>query len=109
MVKKLPLAGRYAILGLVVAVLGIVTPIVWDLSKGKSKLLELKQLEEVVIIQKQDDIQKLKIFYDTEELANLTRLKFILSNTGTTPLVAADLIKPPSISFEGATKILDAK
>ena len=62
-----------------------------------------------MIIQKQDDLKKLKILYGNEELDNLTRLRFVLSNTGTTPIVAADLIKPPTITFEGATKILDTK
>jgi hypothetical protein len=52
-----------------------------DLWKGQARI-ELRELEEVVIAHKQDDLKELKLLYANKELQNLSRIKFILSNTG---------------------------
>ncbi len=108
MAKNFPMQKWPAILGLLIAVTGIATPILWDFLKSRS-ILELRQLEGAVIIQKQDELKKLKILYGNEELDSLTRFRFRLSNTGTTPIVAADVIKPLTINFKGDAKILDTE
>jgi len=108
MAKKIQMTKWFTIAGLLIGIIGIITPILWDLWRGGASV-ELKQLEEVVIIQKQDYLKKLKILYDNTELKNLTRFRFILSNTGTKPIVEDDLIEPPMIAFKSGTKILDTE
>lgn len=103
------LAARWPVIaGLIIATVGIIAPIVWDLWKSRANV-ELMQLEEVEIIKKQDDLKKLVIMYGKEELDNLTRIRFIFSNTGTKPILSEDLIKPLTITFEEGTKVLDTR
>lgn len=108
MSKRLRAVKWSAIVGSLIAIVGIAVPIGWDFWKNRTRV-ELRQLEEATIVQKQDDLRDLTIMYAGEELQNLTRQRFSLANTGRTPIVGEDLVKPPTITFPKGTRILDAK
>jgi len=96
------------LVGLFLAGLGIIVPILWDVYKGRAKL-ELQQLPSVTLIENKAASDEIKIIYKGEQIRQLTKLVFALVNTGRTAIVRDHLIAPPTISFSDDTEILDAR
>lgn len=100
--------GIPIILGLVIATIGIVAPILWDQYKSRSSL-ELKYVSFTTLIKKIDRLEELTIVYDGKPLDQISSTEFILLNSGRTPIVESDLISPPEITFPTDIEILDVR
>lgn len=94
--------------GLILAVLGVVSPIVWDLFRNSSAL-ELRHTTRTTIIRRNENLDKLSVHYDGRPVKELVSLRFSLANTGSKPIREADLVAPPTIRFADSTPILDAR
>jgi hypothetical protein len=100
--------GVIPIIGLVVAAIGILTPIAWDHYRSKTAL-ELQEVESSVLIDSSSTLDKLEVLYDGKHTTRIYRLRFALINTGRTPLRQEDLVVPPEIRFAPGVTILDSR
>jgi hypothetical protein len=94
------------VLGLVLATLGILVPIAWDLIKTKSAL-QLVYLGETTLVSKSEGLNKLRLIYEGKELRSITAMRFSLANNGRRPITGSDLIEPPEVRLTGNVEILD--
>ena len=100
--------GVPVIIGLLISSIGIVSPIIWDRYKSAASL-ELLLLLNTKIIEKSKELEKLTIIYDGKQIESISRLEFILINSGRKPILAKDLIKKPTISLLHIDDILEFK
>lgn len=98
----------FGIIGIAIGIFGVVGPIAWDYYKTKSEI-ELKVIESSVIIEKPKKLDGLVISYGGEELDELSKTTFSLSNTGRTPLLKKDVVQPIHVRFSPESRIIDAK
>lgn len=98
--------GLPTVLGLVIAAIGVLTPIVWDRYQTKSTL-ELRSTSATTVVQVSDELEQLHISYAGTPISTLTRLQFSLVNSGRRPIRGADLISPPKISLLNDARLLD--
>ena len=94
------------IVGLVLALLGVITPILLDWSRSRS-LLELQVDQGTSIVSKTRGLEKLEIKYDGKIVSSLSKFSFILINKGSRPIVQTEIIKPPTIVFSKGSHLLD--
>lgn len=97
-----------AVLGIIIGVIGIAFPIAWDFYKTKSAV-ELQLTSFVTLVEKTDQLDKLSITYNGENLNQISRADFVFINTGRMPILQNDIISPPQIIFKQGIKILDVK
>jgi hypothetical protein len=95
-----------ALLGLVLAAIGILAPIAWDLIKAKNAL-RLVYAGETILVSKSEGLKKLRLTYDGKELGSITAMRFSLANSGRRPITGSDLIAAPEIALQGKAEILD--
>lgn len=105
MQKKISIVS---IIGVLVAILGIVAPITWDYYKTKSEV-ELRVIEQSLIISKPKKLDGLVITYHDKPLEELSKTVFVVTNTGGTPILKKDVAIPISIKFPKDSNILDVK
>jgi hypothetical protein len=94
--------------GLLLAIAGVVAPILWDLLRSSASL-ELKQTGRTAIIQRNDSFDKLHVEYDGKAIQELASVRFQLANTGSRPIRDSDLVSPPTIHFPNSHPVLDAR
>jgi len=94
------------ILTIIIAVVGIITPIIWDWWSSNSNLT-LTHLKTTKLIEKKASIDGLKILYYNNKVNNLSKILFKLQNTGRLPIIEDDLIDILTISLNKG-KILNA-
>lgn len=97
----------WVIASLIVALLGIGVPIIWDIYKSKS-LLELDLISKSAVVSRSENIDGLKILFRDQPVQNLTRYDFILTNSGKIPISEKDVVEKPTISFGANSLVLDA-
>lgn len=97
----------FTITTVVLGVIGIIAPIIWDQYKTRTGL-ELQLLAKTVILNKEAALEKLEIRYDNKPIQNISQISFALVNTGKKPILAKDLITPPTLIFQEGAEILDA-
>ena len=100
--------GFFATLGLLLAGLGIITPIIWDYYKTKSAI-ELHLLSTLALLDTTNKLnpEKLIITYDKKGVQNISKMQFRLTNIGAIPLRASDLEDPPTLIFPDDTQVLE--
>lgn len=89
---------------LLITILAIITPIVWDQYLRKAAL-ELHYLGSIELIE-DPILEKLKILYDGKQISNLTKHEFLLINSGQTPITQSDIVEPLEISSSNIQEIL---
>ncbi len=94
--------------GLLLAIVGVVVPIIWDLFRSSASL-ELKQTGRTTIIQRNDSFEKLHVEYDGKPIKELASVRFQLANTGSLPIRDSDLVAPPTVHFPNSHPVLDAR
>lgn len=94
------------LLGLIIAIVGIITPMVWDKYRTTASL-ELQHLSTTTLLEKSPAIAKLKVFYDKNEIDSLSKIRFALVNTGKKPILKKDLISPPTLTFSKEANLLE--
>lgn len=92
--------SRFSItlIGLIIAMLGIIAPISWDWWSKKSEL-SLTKDQNVSLIEKKTGVDGLSITYLGHEIDTLSKLVFTLKNTGRTPIEETDLVSPPTLKI----------
>jgi len=98
--------GLATFLALIIALLGIVTPIIWDHYKTRTNL-ELQHLASTTLVEDSPSLSKLQIFYDGKPIKAISKITFSLVNVGRKPIIKADIISPPTISFPEGVTLLD--
>lgn len=101
-------ALRWTVIGTIIAVIGIGVPIVWDLYKTRNAL-QLELVNKSAVFSQSEKIDGLKILFRDLPVENLTRLDFILTNTGSTPIRESEVVEKPTLHFEEQSTILDAE
>lgn len=94
------------VVGLLLAAVGIVVPIVWDWYKGKTTA-EVQFLSSATIIENGINLEKLQISYAGKPIRSLTKVGFAFVNTGKTPIVQEQLKVPPTVNFGTNAEVLD--
>jgi len=96
------------ILSIVIAVIGIIAPILWDNYKTKTGI-ELQLLAKTTIVEKDTELEKLQIYYENKPIANVSKMTFSIINIGSRPIIEKDLITPPTLLFPDGVDLLDVK
>ena len=105
---KGPKPGFWALLAIVVAVVGIVAPILWDRYKLRSDI-ELRCVSFETLVESSEQLENLTITYNGEALRQISKADFVLINAGRTPILEKDVVSPPEITFPRDTEVLAAK
>jgi hypothetical protein len=103
---KQPLS-KLAVVSLVVAVLGICVPIAWDYYKNKSDLAML-EVGKLPLLVQDGSLKKVRIYYGTNEVNQITRFNFLFENTGRTPIQDRDIVIPIQICLSNGCEFIDA-
>ncbi|HEC85493.1 MAG: hypothetical protein DRR19_14065 [Candidatus Parabeggiatoa sp. nov. 1] len=90
---------------IVIAIVGIIAPIVWDTYQG-SVSLELQHLSTVTVFES-PELEKLQIFYDGRPIKSVYRMGFNLVNVGRNPIRKEDIVSFPTLKFQGDGELLD--
>ncbi|MEZ6192149.1 MAG: hypothetical protein R3C45_12795 [Phycisphaerales bacterium] len=101
------LSTLVGLVGLVLAALGIGTPIAWDWYKNR-RVFEVQYISRSSIIEDQYSLDKLTIEYDGIPIRVLSRLTCVFVNSGKTPILPDEFIAGPSLVFKPGVRILDA-
>ena len=96
-----------SIITLIIALLGVIAPIVWDYYTDK-KGVSLSVLSRSVIISPSTDVKGLDISYKGTKLSFLSKTVFQIENTGNRPLLSSDVVSPIRIEVQKDTSILDS-
>lgn len=96
------------IISVAIGVLGVIGPISWDFYKTKSEL-EVRALDRAILIGTAAKINGLAINYKGENLEQLSKAIIVVTNTGRTPIVEKDVVKPLTIVFDKYTKVLEVR
>lgn len=88
------------VIGLVLAALGIISPIIWDLYKGKTELT-LTCEDFYPIVERKENVKELHVLYENKPVESVTRASFTIKNTGRKSLEKEDIKTPIKISFNG--------
>ena len=91
----------------VLAILGIVVPIIIFAISRKVKELSFKNIAITELVS-DDDItdEAIQVFFDNERVDNLYSISCVVKNTGNVPITKADLIKNLKLTFPDSIKIL---
>lgn len=65
-------SSRWPVIGIVVAIIGIGIPIVWDIFKTQT-VLSLDLVSKSALVSKAEDVDGLKILFKDQIVENLTR------------------------------------
>ncbi len=94
-------AASLTILGLLIGLIGIVAPIVWDWWSEKAELSVVER-QFTVILRRDGTLPKLGVTYDGKDIESLSQIVLAVSNTGRTAITRADVARPVTISFPHA-------
>lgn len=98
--------GAITFVSLVVAILGVVVPIAWDYYSGR-KGVSLTLMSHSQVISSNTAVDGLEIIYKGTKLSSLSRMTFLVENTGSKPILASDVVSPIKIETSGKSNILD--
>lgn len=98
--------GFLTILVIIIAILGVVIPIIWDRYKTRTSL-ELQYLASATIVEDSPALSKLQILYDGKPIKAISNMTFSLVNVGRKPIIKSDIISPPTLTFPEGVNLLD--
>jgi len=101
-------ANVWGVLGVVVGVLGVAGPILWDYYKTRDEL-QLLVADQSVIFDKSKKIPGLEISYAGQPVDELFRITFSVYNSGRTPILEKDVVEPVYIDIPKTAKTIEAK
>ena len=106
--KRLQMKRLLPIVGLLIALIGIVVPIFWGQYTGR-KSLEIRIMSIMSLLGKDPILDKLTISYKDKAITNLTKAQFVVLNTGRTPITEEDVKVFPTIDFGPKAELLLTK
>ncbi len=98
----------FPILGILVAIIGIGAPILWDTLRSKQSL-EIQIVSSISLLENDPIMDKLEIRYEDKKIQDLTKFIFVLINSGRRPIVEEHVKHFPTIVFGRGTEILSAE
>lgn len=99
--------GVLAFISLIVTVLGVILPIAWDYYTGQ-KGVSLTLMSHSQLISTSAGVDGINITYNGTKLTSLSKMIFLLENTGNKPILKSDVITPVRITVPKDSNILDA-
>lgn len=99
-------ANRIAVAGIIIASLGIISPIVWDIVKNKTSISIIKEYSSSLLSNNIAN-EKIEIKYDGKNIDNISKTQFTIKNTGRTPIISSDIVSPIKIGLANGN-ILDS-
>lgn len=94
------------VLGLVIAAIGVVSPIAWDWWNKRSQI-SIETKSTVAFVASSQPIKNLEFTYNGRKVSELQKIVLLLKNSGRTPIVKDDIVSPVTITFS-ADEILEA-
>ena len=95
------------IMGLFIALLGVIIPIAWDLWNSSAEVT-LTINKTATIVEKKNNVEKLQILYGGRQVDSLSKTSFEIKNTGRKAVTVDDLISNPRIALKEGN-ILEAE
>jgi len=89
-----------------IAIFGVVVPIAWDYYSGR-KGVSLTLASHSQIISSNASVDGLEIIYKGTKLSSLSKMTFLVENTGSKPILASDVVSPIKIEATENSNILD--
>ena len=96
------------VVGLVVAILGIGTPILWDWFQSR-RSLEVRIVSYISLLETDPIVDGVVVSYKGNQIDNLTKYVLRVSNTGSQPISEDEVISFPKIAFQGAAKVISTE
>lgn len=106
--KRLQMKRLLPIVGLLIALIGIVITIFWGQYTGR-KSLEIRIMSIMSLLEKDPVLDELTISYKDKVITNLTKVQFVVLNTGRTPITEEDVKVFPTIDFGPKAELLLTK
>lgn len=94
------------VFGLVIAALGVVSPIAWDWWNKRSQL-SIETKSNIAFVASSQPIKNLEFMYNGRKIAELQKVALLIRNSGRTPIVKEDVVSPLTVNFV-ADEILEA-
>jgi len=105
---KNPKPGLWSLLAMIVGVVGIIAPILWDRYRLRSAI-ELRCVSFQTLVGMSDQLENLTITYNGEALRQISKADFVVVNTGRTPVLEKDVVSPAQITFPRDVEVLAVK
>lgn len=94
------------LLGLVIAALGVISPIAWDWWNKRTQIT-IETKSNVSIVSISQPIKNLELLYNGKKVSELHKVVLVMRNSGKTPVTKDDVISPLTLNFT-ADEILEA-
>lgn len=94
------------VLGLVIAAIGVVSPIAWDWWNKRSQI-SIETKSTFAFVASSQPIKNLEFTYNGRKVSELQKIVLLLKNSGRTPITKDDIVSPLTIAFS-ADEILEA-
>lgn len=98
--------GAITLVSFLIAIMGVVVPIAWDYYSGK-KGVSLTLMSHTQVISANSGVEGVEISYKGMKLSSLSRMTFLVENTGNKPILESDIVSPVKIVVSEETKVLD--
>lgn len=96
---------RLTLFGLLIAIVGVLAPIVWDYYTGQ-RAIEVKILSSISILEEDPILEELTVSFKNKVVKNLTKINFALINSGRRPIADEEVKTFPTINFGKKTEVL---
>lgn len=93
-------------IGIILAGLGIVSPIAWDWWSKQSQLV-VETVSSISVIGHSQSLKNLEFTYNGKKIAELQRLNVTIKNAGRTPIAKEDIVVPLTLTLR-AGEVLEA-
>lgn len=81
---------------LLIAIIGIVSPILWDNFKNRTEIT-VSLLYNSTLLKDNISLPDLSVTYKGNSIINITKAEFSIKNTGKVPILSSDIISPISL------------
>ena len=103
--KNLTNGTSLTLLGLIIAILGVVSPIAWDWWNKRTQIT-IETKSNVSIVSISQPINNLELLYNGKKVSELHKVVLVMRNTGKTPVTKDDVVSPLTLIFS-ADEILE--
>lgn len=103
--KPLNNGTSLTLLGLIIAAIGVVSPIAWDWWNKRTQIT-IEKKSNVSIVSISQPVKNLELLYNGKKISELRKINLIMRNTGKTPVTKEDVISPLTLTFS-ADEILE--
>lgn len=99
--------SAFAFISLIIAILGVILPIAWDYYSGQ-KGISLTLMSQNQLISASTGVEGIEISYKGTKLTALSKVVFLIENTGSKPILQSEVVSPVKITVSENANILDA-